>query len=192
MNIARIEKPIGAIVQFGGQTPLKIAQALEQGGLKILGTSTRSIDLAEDRSKCEEIVRSLRIFGLEQPEATIAYTEEEAIERANKLGYPVLVRPSYVLGGKGMRIVHSEATLRKWIHEAIQMSENHPVLIDRFLQGATEVDVDAISDGHQCLLVDSWSTSKKLESTLAIAHAPFPYLLFQLVSAIGFGLIPVS
>ena len=152
LNIARIEKPIGVIVQFGGQTPLKIAKALERGGLKILGTSTESIDLAEDRSKCEEIVKSLRPLGLEQPEATLAFTEAEAIERANRLGYPVLVRPSYVLGGKGMRIVHGEESLRHWIHEAIHVSDEHPVLIDRFLHRATEVDVDALSDGHECFI----------------------------------------
>jgi carbamoyl-phosphate synthase large subunit len=152
LNIARMEKPLGAIVQFGGQTPLKIARALEQGGLKILGTSTTSIDLAEDREKCEELVRDLRSLGLEQPEATIARTPEEAIERANALGYPVLVRPSYVLGGKGMRIVHSEAILRQWIEEAIHVSDDHPVLIDRFLDRATEVDVDAISDGRETFI----------------------------------------
>ena len=111
LNIARMEKPLGAIVQFGGQTPLKIAQAIERGGLKILGTSTASIDLAENRAKCEELVRDLKPLGLEQPQATMAHTRAEAIERANALGYPVLVRPSYVLGGKGMRIVHSEDML---------------------------------------------------------------------------------
>jgi carbamoyl-phosphate synthase large subunit len=152
LNIARIEKPLGVIVQFGGQTPLKIAKALERGGLKILGTSTESIDWAEDRAKCEAIVRELRPLGLEQPEATIAYTIEQAVERANKLGYPVLVRPSYVLGGKGMRIVHGEASLKQWIEEAIQVSDDHPVLIDRFLDRATEVDVDAVSDGRETFI----------------------------------------
>jgi carbamoyl-phosphate synthase large subunit len=149
LNIARIEKPLGAIVQFGGQTPLKIAKALERAGLKILGTSSESIDIAEDRGKCEALVRELRPMGLEQPEAAIAYNVEEAAERAVKLGFPVLVRPSYVLGGKGMRIVHSEAMLRQWIEEAIHVSDKHPVLIDRFLDQAIEVDVDAISDGRE-------------------------------------------
>jgi carbamoyl-phosphate synthase large subunit len=152
LNIARIEKPLGVIVQFGGQTPLKIAQALERGGLKVLGTSTASIDLAEDRLKFEELVRDLKSLGLEQPEATTAHTAAEAIERANKLGYPVLVRPSYVLGGKGMKIVHSEAMLRQYIDEAILVSDSHPVLIDRFLDQATEVDVDAISDGRDTFI----------------------------------------
>jgi carbamoyl-phosphate synthase large subunit len=152
LNIARIEKPLGVIVQFGGQTPLKLAHALEQGGLKVLGTSTASIDLAEDRAKCEFLFRELKALGLEQPEATVAYTQQEAIERANQLGYPVLVRPSYVLGGKGMRIVHSEAMLHQWIEEAISLSDQHPVLIDRFLDRATEVDVDAISDGKETFI----------------------------------------
>jgi carbamoyl-phosphate synthase large subunit len=149
LNIARIEKPLGAIVQFGGQTPLKIAHALERGGLKILGTSVASIDLAEDRRKFEALVRDLKPLGLEQPEAATAHTREEAFERAAKLGYPVLIRPSYVLGGKGMRIVHSEEMLRQFIDEAIHVSDKHPVLIDRFLDRATEVDVDAISDGRE-------------------------------------------
>jgi carbamoyl-phosphate synthase large subunit len=157
LNIARIEKPLGAIVQFGGQTPLKIAKALERAGLKILGTSSESIDIAEDRGKCEALVRELRPMGLEQPEAAIAYNVEEAAERAVKLGFPVLVRPSYVLGGKGMRIVHSEAMLRQWIEEAIHVSDKHPVLIDRFLDQAIEVDVDAISDSACSLPVASLS-----------------------------------
>ncbi len=152
LNIARIEKPLGAIVQFGGQTPLKIAKALERGGLKILGTSTASIDLAEDREKCEEVIRLLRPLGLEQPEATTARTSEEAIERANKLGYPVLIRPSFVLGGKAMRIVYSESMLRQFIGEALHFSDDKPVLIDRFLDRATEVDVDAISDGKETFI----------------------------------------
>ncbi len=152
LNIARVEKPLGAIVQFGGQTPLKIARALENGGLKILGTSTSSIDLAEDREKCGALVAQLKPLGLEQPEATVARTLDEALERATALGYPVLVRPSYVLGGRGMRIVHSETMLRQWIDEALHVSEKHPVLIDRFLDHATEVDVDAISDGRETFI----------------------------------------
>ncbi|MBC7387520.1 MAG: carbamoyl-phosphate synthase large subunit [Cryobacterium sp.] len=152
LNIARIEKPIGAIVQFGGQTPLKLAKALERGGLPILGTSTNSIDLAENRQRCEEMVRELAPLGLEQPAAAIAFTKEEAIEKARALGYPVLVRPSYVLGGKSMRIVHNEDFLRGWIDEAIRVSDDQPVLLDRFLDRATEVDIDAISDGHDVFI----------------------------------------
>jgi carbamoyl-phosphate synthase large subunit len=152
LNIARIEKPLGVIVQFGGQTPLKIARGLERGGLKILGTSTESIDWAEDRSQTTAIVNEMRAAGLEQPEATNARNRDEAIERAGKLGYPVLVRPSFVLGGRGMKIIHSEVQLRQWIDEAIHLSEEHPVLIDRFLDRATEVDVDAISDGKETFI----------------------------------------
>jgi carbamoyl-phosphate synthase large subunit len=149
LNIARIEKPLGVIIQFGGQTPLKIAKALEKGGLKVLGTSPENIDLAEDREKFEAVIHELKALGLKQPEAALAMDREEAIQKANKLGYPVLVRPSYVLGGRGMRIVHSEAMLQEWIEEALQVSDKHPVLIDRFLDKAIEVDVDAISDGTQ-------------------------------------------
>ncbi|OFZ19873.1 MAG: carbamoyl phosphate synthase large subunit [Bdellovibrionales bacterium GWB1_55_8] len=152
LAISAVEKPLGAIVQFGGQTPLKIAQAIERGGLRVLGTSTASIDLAENREKCDAVVRELAAIGLEQPPATIARTSPEAVERAEKLGYPVLVRPSYVLGGKGMRVVHNESMLRQWIDEALHVSEDHPVLIDRFLHRATEVDVDAISDGKETFI----------------------------------------
>lgn len=149
LEIARIEKPLGAIIQFGGQTPLKLAKALEQGGLKILGTSPATIDLAEDRKKCEELVRELKVIGLEQPPATIAYAKSEVIEKAKELGFPVLVRPSYVLGGSGMRRVHSEEMLRRWVIESVEVSEEYPILIDRFLSRAIEVDVDAISDGKE-------------------------------------------
>ncbi len=149
LAIARLEKPLGAIVQFGGQTPLKLAKALERAGLKILGTSTASIDLAENREKCGALIRKLRPLGLEQPEAAIARTREEAIERAQALGYPVMVRPSYVLGGKAMRIARDAASLLQWIDEALLVSDDQPVLIDRFLDRATEVDVDAISDGRE-------------------------------------------
>jgi carbamoyl-phosphate synthase large subunit len=111
-----------------------------------------SIDWAENREKCEQLVRELKPLGLEQPEAAIAFTREEALTKAAALGYPVLVRPSYVLGGRAMRIVHSESALREWIDEAIQVSGQKPVLIDRFLDKATEVDVDAISDGNETFI----------------------------------------
>lgn len=152
MNIARIEKPIGAIVQYGGQTPLNLAKRLEQAGLKILGTSTQSIDMAEDRKQCEALVRELQPMGLEQPPSITVFTREEALERVQALGYPVLVRPSFVLGGRGMKIVRNEAQLKEFIDNAIQMSGKHPVLIDRFLNRATEVDVDAMSDGDETFI----------------------------------------
>jgi carbamoyl-phosphate synthase large subunit len=152
LNISRVEKPIGAIVQFGGQTPLKLAKVLERNGLKILGTSTNSIDIAENRERCELLVRDLAPLGLEQPPGGIAHTKEGALKVAEELGYPVLVRPSYVLGGKAMRIVHSKEMLLEWIDEAIRVSDDQPVLLDRFLDRATEVDVDAISDGKEAFI----------------------------------------
>ncbi|MEK6705566.1 MAG: carbamoyl-phosphate synthase large subunit, partial [Bdellovibrionota bacterium] len=152
LNIAKTERPLGVIVQFGGQTPLKIAKALECGGMRILGTSVSSIDLAEDREKFDELVKDLKPLNLKQPESAIARTAEEAMECAKHLGYPVLVRPSYVLGGKGMRIVRNDIDMNQWIHEAIHVSDTHPVLIDSFLDRATEVDVDAISDGHDTFI----------------------------------------
>jgi len=152
LRIAAHEKPLGAIVQLGGQTPLKIAKALERSGLRILGTSTFSIDWAEDREKCSQLVKQLAPLGLKEPPSAIARSAEEAITKANQLGYPVLIRPSYVLGGRGMRIVHSERALGEQIEESIRLSDSHPVLIDRFLDRAIEVDVDAISDGKECLI----------------------------------------
>ena len=152
LNIARIEKPIGAIVQFGGQTPLKLARALEAGGLRILGTSVDSIDLAENRERCDALVRELKPLGLQLPPAAMARTREEAIIKAKALGFPVLVRPSYVLGGKAMRIIRSMESLERFIDEAIRVSEDQPVLIDRFLDHAIEVDVDAVSDGETTLI----------------------------------------
>ena len=152
LNIYHLEKPMGVIVQFGGQTPLKLAQTLHDNGVEILGTSPDSIDLAENREKCEALFRDMQRDGLAQPPATIAFTREEALERADTLGFPVLVRPSYVLGGRGMRIVRNRETLEKWIDEAIVLSDKHPVLIDRFLNRAIEVDVDAICDGGETFI----------------------------------------
>src|SRR5690606_37752657 len=114
--------------------------------------SVENIDIAEDRERFEQVMREMRAIGLEQPPASTARTAEEAIARAEEPGYPVLVRPSYVLGGRGMRIVHSEAMLREWIAEAIQVSEKQPVLIDGCLNRAAEVDADAISDGRETFI----------------------------------------
>ena len=152
LNIARIEKPMGVIVQLGGQTPLKLAEALEAGGLPILGTSTRSINLAEDRKLFDELVRDILPYRLRQPESVIAKTRDEAVEKGIKLGFPVLLRPSFVLGGRGMKIIRSEESLRKFVDDAIRASDSHPVLIDRFLDRAIEVDVDALSDGETTLI----------------------------------------
>lgn len=135
----------GVIVQFGGQTPLKLAQALEDAGVPILGTSPDAIDLAEDRERFQELVESLR---LKQPNNGIARSLDEARVIASRIGYPVLLRPSYVLGGRAMEIVHDEAELNRYMAEAVHVSGESPVLIDSFLSDATEVDVDALSDGE--------------------------------------------
>jgi len=135
----------GVIVQFGGQTPLKLAHALEAAGIPILGTSPDAIDLAEDRERFQELVEEL---GLKQPNNGLARSLEEALQVAERVGYPVLIRPSYVLGGRAMEIVHDDAGLSKYIAEAVQVSGDSPVLIDSFLKDAIEVDVDALSDGE--------------------------------------------
>ncbi|MBL7084598.1 MAG: carbamoyl-phosphate synthase large subunit [Candidatus Omnitrophica bacterium] len=139
------EKPEGAIVQFGGQTPLNIAQELKENGVNILGTSPESIHFAEDRERFREKMIDL---GIPQPEGTTVRSLEKAISVANKIGYPLMVRPSYVLGGRGMQIVYDDEQLRSYAEEAIQVSPEHPMLIDRFLEQATETEVDALSDGE--------------------------------------------
>jgi carbamoyl-phosphate synthase large subunit len=152
LNIARIEKPMGVIVQLGGQTPLKLAKALEQGGLPILGTTTKSIDLAEDRKLFDTLVKDILPYRLRQPESVIAESKEEALEKGMKLGFPLLLRPSFVLGGRGMKIIRSLDSLKEFIDEAMYASGSHPVLMDRFLDRAVEVDVDALSDGETTLI----------------------------------------
>ncbi len=143
---------MGAIVQLGGQTPLKIAKLLQAGELPILGTSPESIDIAEDRNRFDQLVKEILPYRLKQPESAIAHTREEALACVQKLGFPVLLRPSYVLGGRGMRIIRTMESFLEYIDEAILVSEQHPVLIDRFLDRATEVDVDALSDGESVLI----------------------------------------
>ena len=143
LNIADREKPFGVIVQLGGQTPLNLSQGLERAGLKILGTSAKSIDIAEDRKKFRELLQKI---NLKQPTSEIAFTAEEASVMARKVGYPVLIRPSYVLGGRAMEIVYDEGQLKKYIKQAVEASDRNPVLIDKFLEDAIEVDVDLIGD----------------------------------------------
>ncbi|MCS7136270.1 MAG: carbamoyl-phosphate synthase large subunit [Nitrososphaerota archaeon] len=145
MNIIEKEKPEGVIVQFGGQTPLNLAIPLEKQGVKILGTTPDDIDRAEDRKRFTEVLEKL---GIPQPPYGTAMSVEEAKEVAKKLGYPVLVRPSYVLGGRAMEIVYDEESLVKYVKEAIKVSPEHPVLIDKFLEDAIEAEIDAISDGE--------------------------------------------
>ncbi|TES86999.1 carbamoyl-phosphate synthase large subunit, partial [Candidatus Aerophobetes bacterium] len=146
LTIYEKEKPEGVIVQFGGQTPLNIAQELKDSGVRILGTSPESIGFAEDRERFREKMISLR---MPQPESSTARCLEEAVEIANRIGYPLMVRPSFVLGGRGMEIVYDESMLRKYAKEAIQVSPEYPMLIDRFLENAIETEVDALCDGKK-------------------------------------------
>ena len=149
MEIIDIEKPEGVIVQYGGQTPLKLARDLEAAGAPVIGTSPDSIDLAEDRERFQQLVEDL---GLKQPPNSTARSKEEALKMAGTVGYPLVVRPSYVLGGRAMEIVHSDEDLAAYMDEAINVSNDSPVLLDRFLDLATEVDVDCISDGDNVLV----------------------------------------
>ena len=144
LALIRREDPWGVIVHLGGQTPLRLALTLEKEGVKIIGTSPESIDLAEDRDRFRKLVSDL---GLLQPESDTARSEGEAIGIAREIGYPVMVRPSYVLGGRAMETVYDEEALRTYIREAASVSPNHPILIDKFLKDAKEVDVDAVCDG---------------------------------------------
>jgi carbamoyl-phosphate synthase large subunit len=144
LEIVDKEKPVGVIVQYGGQTPLKLALDLERAGVPIVGTSPDSIDIAEDRERFQKLLNEL---GLKQPPNRTARTEESALKLAQEIGYPLVVRPSYVLGGRAMEIVHGDKDLERYMREAVKVSEKSPVLLDRFLDDAIEVDVDCISDG---------------------------------------------
>jgi carbamoyl-phosphate synthase large subunit len=149
LDIVEREQPLGVIVQLGGQTPLKLTRGLEQAGVPILGTQPYAIDTAEDRKRFDAIARSL---GIRQPENGIATSLDEAVTAAKRIGYPVLVRPSYVLGGRAMEIVYDEHSLKEYFDRAARVSEDKPVLIDRFLEDAFEADVDAISDGERVVI----------------------------------------
>ena len=144
LSIYEKEKPEGVVVQFGGQTPLNIASELEAAGVKILGTSPETIDLAEDRQRFSSLMQEL---GIPQPESGMASTLDEALRVAARIGYPLMVRPSYVLGGRAMEIVHDEEMLREYLRKAVDVSPQRPVLIDRYLRNAIEAEADAISDG---------------------------------------------
>ena len=149
LEIVDKEKPFGVIVQYGGQTPLKLALGLEAAGVPIIGTSPDMIDAAEDRERFQKLLHQL---GLRQPPNTTARTEEEALAQAAQLGYPLVVRPSYVLGGRAMEIVHEQRDLERYMREAVKVSHDSPVLLDRFLNDAIECDVDAICDGSQVFI----------------------------------------
>ena len=149
LEVVAVEKPVGVIVQYGGQTPLKLARDLEANGVPIIGTSPDMIDAAEDRERFQKMLQE---WGLKQPPNRTARAPEEAIRLAEEIGYPLVVRPSYVLGGRAMEIVHQQADLERYMREAVKVSNDSPVLLDRFLNDATEVDVDAICDGTDVLI----------------------------------------
>jgi carbamoyl-phosphate synthase large subunit len=150
LEIVELEKPFGVIVQYGGQTPLKLAKALEANGVPIIGTSPDSIDLAEDRERFQKLVDGL---GLKQPPNRTVRSAEEALVQAREIGYPLVVRPSYVLGGRAMEVVHADADLERYMREAVKVSHDSPVLLDRFLDNAVEVDIDVIADRDGNVLV---------------------------------------
>ena len=149
LEIVDKEKPVGVIVQYGGQTPLKLALDLEANGVPIIGTTPDSIDIAEDRERFQKLLHDL---GLKQPPNRTARTEEQAMALAHEIGYPLVVRPSYVLGGRAMEIVHGDKDLERYMREAVRVSDKSPVLLDRFLEDAIEVDVDCICDGAEVLI----------------------------------------
>ncbi len=149
LEVVRIEKPVGVIVQYGGQTPLKLARDLEANGVPIIGTTPDMIDAAEDRERFQQMLHQL---GLKQPPNRTARNPEDALRLAEEIGYPLVVRPSYVLGGRAMEIVREEADLKRYMTEAVKVSNDSPVLLDRFLDDAIEVDVDALSDGKDVLI----------------------------------------
>jgi len=149
LNIVEIERPEGVIVQFGGQTPLKLAVPLEKAGVRIIGTSPDSIDRAEDRERFHQLLNKL---GLQQPPSGTAFSYPEARRIARQIGYPVLVRPSYVLGGRAMEVVYDDYSLEEYMAKAVSVSAEHPVLIDKFLENAIEIDVDAIADGSEVVI----------------------------------------
>jgi carbamoyl-phosphate synthase large subunit len=149
LEIVAIEKPVGVIVQYGGQTPLKLARDLEKAGVPIIGTTPDAIDRAEDRERFQQMLQEL---GLKQPPNRTARTPEEALRLAQEIGYPLVVRPSYVLGGRAMEIVQEQAQLERYMREAVKVSNESPVLLDRFLNDAKEVDVDALCDGDEVII----------------------------------------
>ena len=175
LNIIETEKPMGIIVQFGGQTPLNLAEALARAGAPIIGTSQQSIAVAEDRELFRAVLQKL---GLKQPESGTAMSIEDAIGVAEKIGYPVMVRPSYVLGGRAMKIAYDQTSLVEFTHIAKAASPDHPILIDKFLEDAIEVDVDGISDGRITVVAGIMGAYRRSRRSLRrqclCAAAPYP------------------
>lgn len=149
MNVLELERPEGVVVSFGGQTPLRLSTALEAAGVRILGTSSEGIDIAEDRKKFGALLDRL---GIPHPDYGAATSLDDAIRVAKRIGYPILVRPSYVLGGRAMQIIYNDESLENYVRQALNVSDQHPLLIDRFLENAKEFDVDALSDGKDCVV----------------------------------------
>ena len=149
IEIAQLEKPVGVIVQFGGQTPLNLVKRLELAGVPVIGTSPDAIDRAEDRERFQQLIQKL---GLRQPPNCTVRSVEESIEEANKISYPLVVRPSYVLGGRAMEVVYNEEELKRYMHQAVKVSNESPVLLDYFLSSAIEIDVDVVSDGERVVV----------------------------------------
>jgi len=149
LEVIHVEQPAGVIVQYGGQTPLKLSRGLESNGVPVIGTSADAIDHAEDRERFQQMIQKL---GIRQPVNRVASSAEEAMALADEVGYPMVVRPSYVLGGRAMEIVYSKEDLQRYMHEAVSVSNDSPVLLDRFLNDAVEVDIDAIFDGEDILI----------------------------------------
>ena len=174
LEIYHQEKCDGAIVQYGGQTPLNLASGLEAAGVTVIGTSPESIDLAEDREKFKQILNKI---GLKQPENETAMEPGDAKDAAERIGYPVLLRPSFVLGGRGMFIVYNESELEKVVKEAFAVAPGKPVLLDKFLEEAIELDVDCISDGETTVVGGMLQHIPSLKSSIRFVSSRRPAII---------------
>ena len=176
LSIYKKEQPVGVIAQFGGQTPLNLAAELEKNGVNILGTSPEIIDMAEDRDLFRGMMEKLNI---PMPEAGMAVDVEDALKIADEIGYPVMVRPSYVLGGRGMEVVNDPESLKQYMAAAVGVTPDRPILIDRFLRHAMECEADAIADGNTLLYRLLWSILNWQECIREIPHVSFHPKIFR-------------